>query len=46
VVLAYTEHIKTGLVGELSSGEDLGVALLNTDGAAGVRIGGDVAKCV
>jgi len=46
VVLADAEHIKTGIVGELRGGEDLGVTLWNADRAAGVRIGGDVAESI
>jgi len=46
VVLADAEHIKTGLVGELCGGENLGVTLSNADRAAGVRIGGNVAEGV
>ena len=46
VVLADAEHIKTGLVGELCGGKNLGVTLSNADRAAGVRIGGNVAESV
>jgi len=46
VVLADAEHIKTGLVGELCGGENLGVTLSNADRAAGVWIGGNVAEGV
>jgi len=46
VVLADSEHVKAGLVGELCGGQDLGVTLCSADRTAGVRIGGNVAEGV